>query len=74
MAVAAFAVVGNFDVFGHEAFRQSRLEFGNQGFGQLDIDNFAAFFAVKVRVLSEIRALARRFTLKIDRAHQATVH
>ena len=42
----------------------------SRSWSEVNIDNFAAFTAVKVRVLGQIRAVAGRFALEIDLANE----
>ena len=70
VAVAAGAVVGDVDVLGGVAFGEGLREGGQHLLGQFNIDDFAAFAAVKVGVLGQIWAVARGLPLKIDLADE----
>ena len=51
VAVAAFAVIGDFNVFGNKASREYGFEFCDKSIRQLDIYYFSTFFTIKVGML-----------------------
>lgn len=70
MAGVAFAVVGDVDVFGAEAFGEGGVEMADEFVGEFDVDDFAVFPAVEVCVLGEVGAVAGGLAFEVDLADQ----